>query len=419
MWFTSDNAGPAHPSVIAALAEANTGYVGAYGADPITAAVQARIRDIFEAPEASVHLVATGTAANVLGLSTLAQPWETVFAHADAHLEMDECGAPEFFSGGAKLTLVPGSDGRIDPDALSGAVASVPQGFVHSVQRGPLALTQATEAGTVYTLDHLSALTEVAKAHGMPVHMDGARFANALVGLGCTPAEMTWKRGVDAVSFGGTKNGLLAAEAIVLFDPAKGWELELRRKRGAHLLSKYRYLSAQMAAYLADDLWLDLARTANARAAALAAGLAAAGAEVLYPVEANMVFARLPRAVHRDLQAAGAHYYLWPAGATLTGDDWTPLDARLVCNWSTTEAEVDTFLDLARTALNAPVFRCRRPAAPNPLAPRWPRRPPRGGSAQPYGPRPAPRSRSPGAGRPGSRDGSRLLSDASAPRAPG
>jgi threonine aldolase len=305
----------------------------------------ARVREIFEAPEAAVYLVATGTAANALALACLCPPWATVYCHRNAHVAEDECGAPEFFSGGAKLTLIDGAHGRITPDGLRRALDETANVGVHNVQKGALSLTNATEAGTVYGPEAVAALAAMARAEGLPVHMDGARFGNALVSAGCTPAELTWKAGVDALSFGGTKNGCLGVEAVVLFDPARAWEFELRRKRGGHLFSKHRFLAAQMEGYLAGDLWLGLAARANARAAALARGIAAApGARLLHDVEANAVFAAWPRAGHRALRAAGAGYYLWPQNQSLEGPDDEPLSARLVCSWSTSEAEVADFL---------------------------------------------------------------------------
>jgi len=339
--FTSDNAGPAHPRVIDAIAAANAGHAAAYGSDGATVRVTARLREIFEAPEAAVYLVATGTAANALALACLCPPWATVYCHHDAHVDVDECGAPEFFTGGAKLVRLPGAHGRVDPDALAGALAATVQGRVHNVQRGALTLTNATEAGTVYDPAAVRALAGVARAAGVPVHMDGARFANALVATGASPAELTWRAGVDALSFGGTKNGLMAAEAVILFDPARAWEFELRRKRGGHLFSKHRYLAAQMEAYLADDLWLDLAGRANARAGELADGLLGCdGVRLTHPVEANLVFATLPRAVHAAAMDGGAQYYLMPPGRAAHGPDDGPFSARLVCNWATTPDDV-------------------------------------------------------------------------------
>jgi threonine aldolase len=350
MWFASDNAGPAHPRVMEALARANAGYAAGYGADEAMGRVTARLRGIFEAPEAAVFLVGTGTAANALALACLCPPWASVFCHPFAHVQEDECGAVGFFTGGAPLTLVAGEHGRMEPEALEAAAGRL-GGSVHQPQRGAVTLTNATEAGAVYSPDQVRALARVAKAHEMPVHMDGARFANALAALGCTPAELTWRAGVDALSFGGTKNGLLGVEAVILFDPAKAWEFELRRKRAGHLFSKHRFLSAQMEAYLEDGLWLDMARTANAWAARLAAGLGRApGVRLEHPVEANEVFAAWPRAGHRRVQAAGARYYLWsfeaPQAQTLEGGPEAEVSARLVCNWATTEAEVDGFAAL-------------------------------------------------------------------------
>ncbi len=343
-WFTSDNASGAHPKVIEAVVRANEGFSGSYGDDAPMERVRDRIRKIFEAPEAEVFLVATGTAANALALAAIVDPWATVFAHQTSHLEIDECGAPEFYTGGAALTLVPGAHGKMDPGALAAALGKLPSGVVHHRQLGALSLTQVTEFGGVYSLAEIRTLTDQARAYGLPVHMDGARFTNALVALGCSPAEMTWKAGVDVLSFGGTKNGLMGAEAVIFFDPAKAWEFELRRKRGAHLFSKHRYLSAQMDAYLQDDLWLEMARTANKRAGDLAMGLAAAqGVEILHPVDANMIFARMPRVLHRAAMRVG-HYYLWPGGATLDGPVDEALDCRMVASWCTSEADVDALV---------------------------------------------------------------------------
>ncbi len=357
MWFVSDNAGPAHPQVMAALICANAGYAAGYGADEVMARVVARLRAEFEAPEAAVFLVGTGTAANALALACLCPPWATVFCHRYAHVQEDECGAIGFYTGGAPLTLVDGAHGRIDPEALAAAVGRA-GGSVHQPQRGALTLTNATEAGAVYAPDQVRALADIARAHRMPVHMDGARFANALVALGCTPAELTWKAGVDAVSFGGTKNGLIGVEAVILFDPARAWEFELRRKRAGHLVSKHRYLSAQMEAYLDGDLWRTMARTANARAARLSAGIARLPGAVLdHPTEANEVFARWPRGAHRRAMDAGARYYLWsfasPQAQTLDGTDDAPISARLVCDWSTEETEIDRLLSLIGQAAAA------------------------------------------------------------------
>lgn len=339
MFFASDNTSGVPTEIMAALSRANEGYARSYGADDFMARVTARLRALFDAPEAQVHLVATGTAANALALATLTPPWGAVFCHRHAHIAEDECGAPEFFTNGAKLALIDGPHGRITPAALTEALATTGASGVHGVQRGALSLTNVTEAGTTYTPSEIAALTAIAKSHGLPCHLDGARFANALVATGATPAEMTWQAGIDALSFGGTKNGLLGVEAVILFDPAKSWELELRRKRGGHLFSKHRFLSAQMEAYLQDDLWLRLATHANAMGQRLAAGVAATqGAALTHPCDANMVFADWEPGGHARLQGAGAIYY-----------DLRPRPdgretARMVASWNTTEDHVDRFL---------------------------------------------------------------------------
>ncbi|MBI1417798.1 MAG: low specificity L-threonine aldolase [Limimaricola sp.] len=346
MFFASDNTGPAHPAILQALVAANQGYMASYGADPIMDRVTRKLREVFEAPEAAVYLVATGTAANSLLLASMTRPWDTIFCTSMAHINEDECNAPEFFTGGAKLTLVPDTDGRMQADALKASILKENNRGVHGPQRGPVSLTQVTEKGTVYSLEELQMLTGIAHGFGLKVHMDGARFANALAVLGCTPAEMTWKAGIDAVSFGGTKNGLLGVEGCIIFDPAIAWEFELRRKRAGHLFSKHRYLSAQMEAYLQDDLWLEMARSANAACARLVAGIKASGVgELAYPPQANMAFARFPRHVHQRLFAAGAVYSMYD-DAVEDGPPDELLLARLVCDWSMSPGNIDRFLQL-------------------------------------------------------------------------
>jgi threonine aldolase len=349
MFFASDNTSGAAPEIMAAVTASNDGYAASYGSDDLMDRVRDLIRAIFEAPEAAVLLVPTGTAANALSLALLTPPWGAVFCHDQSHIAVDECGAPEFYTGGAKLIGIGGAHGRIDPDALAQAIASDVHASVHGVQRACLSITNVTEAGTVYTPTEVARLAGIAKAAGMGVHMDGARFANAIVAAGCTPAEMTWKVGVDILSFGGTKNGCLGAEAVVIFDPAKAWEFELRRKRAGHLFSKHRFLSAQMAAYLTDGHWLRLAAQANAMGARLAAGIAALpGGRLTHPTQASMVFAGFPRAGHSRAQAAGARYNMIPFAQSLNGPGDEALTARLVCSWSTTEADVDRFLTVIR-----------------------------------------------------------------------
>lgn len=338
MRFASDNTSGAAPEVLAAMLRANDGYDRSYGADAGMKRVTALVRHLFEAPEAVVHLVATGTAANALAIASYCPPWGAVFCHTHAHVAEDECGAPEFYSG-AKLVLVPGTHGKMTPDTLAASLARIGEGGVHGVQRGMLTLTNLTEAGTVYTAAETAALTAVAKGYGLPSHLDGSRFANALVATGATPAEMTWKAGIDVLSLGGTKNGCLGVEAVVLFDPARAWEFELRRKRGGHLFSKHRFLSAQMEAYLTDGLWLRLASQANTAARLLAEGLQAkAHISLKYSVAANMLFTEWPEGTHVRLEAGGAVYYRLPCPEGRER-------ARLVTSWSTTEADVAAFLN--------------------------------------------------------------------------
>ena len=340
MRFASDNSGPVHPKVMEALSKANEGWALPYGNDAVTESAVARVRDTFEAPNASVFFVATGTAANALALATVTQPYDTIFCTPEAHIEEDECNAPEFYTGGAKLTLVDSDDALLNPKALGAAIAKL--GSLHGPQLGAVSITQVTERGTVYNLDQIAEIARVAKSAQMPLHLDGARFANACSVLGCTPAEMSWKAGVDVVSFGGTKNGLMGVEAVVFFDPKHAWPFELRRKRGGHLHSKNRYLAAQMDAYLTDNLWLDMAAQANAAADKLASGLRALDRVTFdYPPHANMLFVSFTRADHLRLQNAGAHYACF---GDLAGASDEMVSARLVCDWSMTDAHIDTFL---------------------------------------------------------------------------
>ena len=347
MNFASDNAGPAHPNVIEALSRANEAHVAGYGADDLSARVRDRIRDLFEAPKAAVELVATGTAANASRSRRSASRSRRCSARPRAHIHEDECNAPEFYTGGAKLTLVPGGD-KMDAGALRDTIAAEESRGVHGPMRGPVSITQITERGNLYALDEIRALTDVARDYGLPVHLDGARFSNAIVALGCSPAEMTWKAGVDVAVFGGTKNGLMGVEAVIFFDPAAHREFEYRRKRGGHLFSKYRYLAAQMDAYLDADLWHRLAGEANARCAELARGLEGVATLRNRP-EGNMIFADMPAKAHRALKAAGAEYYLWEGDLDTAADD-DMLTARLVCDWSVSTEDVARFCEIARSA---------------------------------------------------------------------
>ncbi|PRY92603.1 L-threonine aldolase [Hasllibacter halocynthiae] len=339
MNFASDNTGPVHPKVWEALRAADEGHAGAYGAELEMEAVGERLRELLGWPDASVRLVATGTAGNSLALACLAKPWSAIFCSEDAHVHKDECNAPEFFTGGAKLTLVPSPDGRMAPGDLAAAIAREEARGVHGPQRGPVTVTQATELGTVHSLDHLAALRGAAGK--LPLHMDGARFANALVSLGCGPDEMV--RDFDAVTFGATKNGAMGVEAVVFQDPSHDWEFQLRRKRGAHLFSKHRYLSAQMAGYL--DVWERNARHANAMATALVDGLQGKGIEIAHAVEANLLFPRLPAGEVLRLWDAGVRFYPWEGEPSEDRPEETVL-CRMVCGWTTTEEEIEGLLGL-------------------------------------------------------------------------
>jgi threonine aldolase len=335
MRFTSDNTASASTEIVDALIAVNRGLEPAYGDDPWSKRLDQAFGDYF-ATEVRVFTVATGTAANSLALATLTPPYGAIFAHEEAHVVRDECSAPEFFSGGARIILVPGAQAKVTVDALARALESNPP-TVHTVQPASLTLTQATELGTVYRIDEIVALSQFAHRHGLAVHMDGARFANAVVTLGCHPADTTWRAGVDVLSFGATKNGALGAEAIVFFDVKRVADIELRRKRAGQLLSKSRYAAAQLLAYIESGLWQRNAARSNALA--LRIGAAAAG-RVQCPVQANEVFVRLADAEKSSLRAAGFEFYDW--GAERSGQ------ARFVVSWDQREEDV-TALCMALT----------------------------------------------------------------------
>jgi len=315
------------------LRAANEGYAMPYGGCPWTDRAEAMLRDLFAAPDAEIRLVPTGTSANALLLASLTEPWRRTFCSDIAHIHVDEMGALAFYSGGGELALIPQTHGQITGSGLQQVLKDIP-----SERHGPVSLTQVTEAGTVYPLAVLARIAEIAAASQRPVHLDGARFANAVAALGCTAAQMA--SGMTAVSFGCTKTGGMGVEAAVLLDPSAAPTLATRRHRSGHLFSKHRYLAAQIVAYLQDDLWLRLARDANAKTAALAAGLAQVpDVEILHPVDANIIFARWPNALHDKLAEAGAVYY---RTAQPDGRDM----ARLVCDWSVSDEAISMFLDV-------------------------------------------------------------------------
>jgi threonine aldolase len=325
MRFFSDNAAAACPEALAALAEANS-LDTAYDGDAWSLRLNQAFSALFER-DVEALWVATGTAANSLALAALCPPHGTIVCHRDAHIQNDECGAPEFYTGGAKLLLGEGKGAKLTPDTVTGLVATI-RPDVHQVQPAALSITNATEYGCVYTPDETAALGALAREKGLGFHLDGARFANALATLGCSPAELSWRAGVDALSFGFTKNGGLSAEALILFDPKLAAATHYRRKRAGHLLSKGRYLAAQLLAMLDGDVWLRNARAANAAAARLAA--AAGAARLLYPVEANEVFISASAEEAARLRALGFDFY-----------DWGPGEARFVTSWDSDPIAVD------------------------------------------------------------------------------
>lgn len=346
MYFASDNCAGASVKVLASLEAANTSYQVSYGGDEISARVTERFAELFER-QVGVVQVATGTAANAVALSGLVPPYGAILCHEEAHIMTDECGAPELFTGGAKLLPLPGEGAKLSPDTVRKALERLPRDNQHHTPPRAISITQATECGLVYTPDEVAALSDIAKAYDLAFHMDGARFANAVAALGCTPAEISWKSGVDVLSFGATKNGCLAAEAVIIFDKAETRDLVFRRKRGGHLISKSRFIAAQLEAYLADGHWLELAAHANYIAARLGAGIEKSGAARLcWPVQANEVFVILDRTVDARLKAAGATYFEWASkGHTLPeriGEN--EVLARLVCSFTTSEDDVDRFL---------------------------------------------------------------------------
>lgn len=346
MNFRSDNEVGAHPAIIEAVSRAfAAGPVHSYGADEWTQRVEQRLRELFEKPDLVAFPVITGTAANSLALACCTPPWGSIFCHPNSHIAEEETNAPEFFTSGARLFRVEGPGGKMDPRKLAVALAQPVYGVVHYPQPSTVSITQATECGTVYGPEEIAAIATSTHRHGLKLHMDGARFANALSFVGCSPAELSWKAGVDVLSLGATKNGAMAAEAVVFFNAGLAREFEFRRKRGGHLLSKMRFLSAQLDAYLTDGLWLANARHANAMARLLVAGLTPLkGTQLLYPVDANEIFVVLPARMHDALAAAGAQYHPWPS------DRPGERAFRLVTAFDTNPADVDRFLSIAKAA---------------------------------------------------------------------
>jgi threonine aldolase len=331
--FRSDNTGRAAPEILDAMVRANSGTALGYGADDWTAGLQDRFGDLFETP-VRVFPVATGTAANALSLAAIGPSWGLVYCSDLAHINTSEANAAGFFGGGLKLAPVAGSHGKIAPEALREVLAAIQPGAIHRGLPAAVNLTQASDLGAVYSLDEIRAITEAAKARGLKVHMDGARFANAVARLGCSPAEMSWRAGVDILSFGATKNGGALCDAIVVFDPALADGLAVQLRRAGQVWSKMRFASAQLLAYIEDGLWLRLARTSNAAAARIAAGIAGLpGLRLIAPVEANELFLDMPSGVMDALEAERFQFYR--RSKTL---------ARFVCRFDLTDGEADALV---------------------------------------------------------------------------
>lgn len=343
MNFASDNWAGAAPEIMQAVAREAERFGAAYGESELDRAVQLRFGEIFER-EVEVFFVATGSAANALALVSANRPGGLVFCHRESHILEDECGAVEYLTGGGRLFGLGGAAGKMDPGALAAALKRFSPGSVHSGQAMAVSVTQQTEAGGIYEPDEIGAVAALAHGAGLPLHMDGARFANALVRLGVSPAEMTWKSGVDILSFGGTKNGCMMAEALVVFDPALAAAMPYLRKRAGQLFSKSRFIAAQFEAYFRDDLWLRLARHANAMADRLRAGLGRAGrAREAWTTGGNEIFAVVARSEAERLRSAGAVFHDWhpPVGLEVGSDEML---VRLVTAFATKPEEVDRFL---------------------------------------------------------------------------
>jgi threonine aldolase len=335
--YRSDNTGRAAPEILEALVRANTGTALGYGADEWTARLQERFRDLFETP-VRVFPVATGTAANALSLAAASPSWGLVYCSEAAHINTAEANAAGFFGGGLKLVPVAGPHGRVDPDAFARSLAAIQPGQLHRGQPAAVNITQASDVGTVYPLAEIRAVAEIAKRRGLKVHMDGARFANALARLECSPAEMSWRAGVDILSFGATKNGGALCDAIVVFNPELADGLAVQLRRAGQVWSKMRFASAQLMAYVENGLWLQLAAASNAVAARIAGGIEALpGLRLVAPVEVNELFLELPGAAMDALEREGFQFYRR-----------SPTLARFVCRFDTSEAEADALIAALR-----------------------------------------------------------------------
>lgn len=340
MTFGSDNWASVAPEIMDAIHAANEGPAPAYGNDDITARAKDKINKVFEC-DAEIFFVATGGAANGLALSTLSPPYGMILCHEESHIQMDECAGPEFFTGGAKLLPIKGFGGKLTPESITTALKGFPDRPPHGAPASLLSITNATECGTVYTPTELKALCATAHKAGLKVHVDGARFANAIQALKCTPADASWKAGVDVLCLGATKNGCLAAEAVIFFDKKKSGNFEFLRKRAGHLWSKQRFISAQFEGWLKDDLWLSLATHANEKARLLSERLSEIdGIDVSYETDINEVFITLPNRCAEKLRQDGYVFYPW----ITPGDPASGRMHRLITSFQTTDEDIDNFL---------------------------------------------------------------------------
>lgn len=349
MNFGSDNATGASDAVMAALLQANSGITPGYGADDWCAQAQQRISDVFEC-EVSAFFVATGTAANTLALASIIKPWQAILCHAQSHIINDESTAPEFMTGGARMIPLAAGHGKLETADLDHYFDNAGTLVPHNAMAGALSITQSSELGLVYTPDEVAALTQTALEHDVRIHMDGARFANAVAAIGCSPAELSWQAGVDVLCLGATKCGALAAEAVVFFNLALATDFEQHRKRTGHLLSKGRLFGAQFEGWLTDGHWLDLARHANAMANLLAANLQSIpGVRMAWPTQANELFVIMPKLMQASLLAAGASFYEWPNSGLAAHDSLTDEEVlvRIVTSYQTHPDEIEAFVRIA------------------------------------------------------------------------
>ncbi len=336
--FASDNVTGACPEVLDAILKSNDDDKTPYGNDKLSINLKDKFSEIFE-KEVIVFPAASGTAANALALSTITPSFGNIYCHRLSHINVDECGAPEFYTGGAKLINLNGINGKIMAAELDNSISG--KGIVHHTQPSSVSISQLCETGVTYKLDEIKNISDVAHKHNLSIHMDGARFANALVSLNCSPAEMTWKSGIDVLSFGATKNGCLAAEAIIFFKSELVGNMPFLMKRAGHLLSKMRFVSAQLDAYITNDVWLKNAKHANAMGKKLSQGLQLhKSIELAYPTEANEVFVKIPKYLIDQLNSHGYK---------INDDEWEDKAVRLVAAWNTNPSDIDSFLNIIKS----------------------------------------------------------------------